>query len=104
MGKEELAIEANALDSSRGLGMTGGAPAKGVGYWGADSRSMVWMSVVGKWCWEASAMARSLVSIGAWMGASGLAECLADQLGDGDTLASGKGLDFSVFRVVQEDL
>ena len=41
---------------------------------------------------------------GAWMGASGLAECLADQLGDGDTLASGKGLDFSVFRVVYEDL
>ena len=40
----------------------------------------------------------------AWMGASGLAECLADPIGDGDTLASGKGLDFSVFRVVQEDL
>ena len=40
----------------------------------------------------------------AWMGASGLAECLADPIGDGDTLASGKVLDFSVFRVVQEDL
>ena len=27
---------------------------------------------------------------GAWMGASGLAECLADPIGDGDTLASGE--------------
>ena len=40
----------------------------------------------------------------AWMGASGLAECLADPIGDGDSLASGKVLDFSVFCVVQEDL
>ena len=59
-GREGTRFRADALDSSRGRGMTGG---KGVGYWGADSWSMVWMSVVGKWCWEASAMARSLVSI-----------------------------------------
>ena len=40
----------------------------------------------------------------AWMGASGLAECLAYPLGDGDSLASGKVVDISVFRLIEEQL
>ena len=40
----------------------------------------------------------------AWMGASGLAECLADPFGDGDALASGEVLDFSVFCLIEEQL
>ena len=36
----------------------------------------------------------------AWMGASGLTECLADPIGEGGTLEPGEVLDFSVFRVV----
>ena len=40
-----------------------------------------------------------------WVGGyRGLVQCLADPIGDGDSLASGEVLDFSVFRVVQEDL
>ena len=40
----------------------------------------------------------------AWMGGYGVAECLADPIGEGDTLASGEVLDFSVFCVVKEQL
>ena len=39
-----------------------------------------------------------------WMGDSGLAECLADPIGDGETLASGEVLDFSVFCLIEEQL
>ena len=39
-----------------------------------------------------------------WMGCSGLAECLADPFGDGDMLASGEVLDFSVFCLIKDQL
>ena len=62
------------------------------------------MSVVGKWCREASEMARSLDSIVLGWALLALQSAWRTHSAMGDTLESGEVLDFSVFRVVQEDL
>ena len=89
------------LDSSRGRGMTGG---KGVGYRGADFAEHGLDVGGGEVVSGGVGDGAQFGFHRAWMGASGLAERLADPFGEGDTLESGEVLDFSVFRVVQEDL